>query len=129
MATDLPPTVSDTVTIVSDRNSYLVYTHLGAFFPPASPSLPAPAHSNALSPEAHSEVAMHLRDLIIDGFKTYGVRTVFKDFDRSFNASVGENGHGKSNALDAIVFVLGITDMKQVCRHGATPCIRGSRRR
>ena len=35
-------------------------------------------------------------------------------FDESFNAITGLNGSGKSNILDAICFVLGITNMVSV---------------
>lgn len=35
-------------------------------------------------------------------------------FDESFNAITGLNGSGKSNILDAICFVLGITNMQSV---------------
>jgi AAA15 family ATPase/GTPase len=38
----------------------------------------------------------------------------FSGFDESFNAITGLNGSGKSNILDAICFVLGITNMTQV---------------
>ena len=43
------------------------------------------------------------------GFKSYPVRTVISGWDPSFNAITGLNGSGKSNILDAIAFVLGIT--------------------
>ena len=35
-------------------------------------------------------------------------------FDEKFNAITGLNGSGKSNILDAICFVLGITNLRQV---------------
>ena len=35
-------------------------------------------------------------------------------WDESFNAVTGLNGSGKSNILDAICFVLGITNMSTV---------------
>lgn len=57
---------------------------------------------------------MHLKEVIIDGFKSYAKRTVVKDFDSSFNAITGLNGSGKSNVLDSICFVLGITNLSQV---------------
>ena len=56
---------------------------------------------------------MHL-DLILRvflGFKSYPVRTQITGWDASFNAITGLNGSGKSNILDAICFVLGITNM------------------
>ena len=49
------------------------------------------------------------------GFKSYPVRTQITGWDPSFNAITGLNGSGKSNILDAICFVLGITNMSQVC--------------
>ena len=55
---------------------------------------------------------MRIRDIVIDGFKSYSVRTVIKDFDAQFNAITGLNGSGKSNILDAICFVMGITSLK-----------------
>ncbi|KAG5438166.1 hypothetical protein PCANB_003017 [Pneumocystis canis] len=57
---------------------------------------------------------MHLSEIIIDGFKSYAHRTVINGFDTSFNAITGPNGSGKSNILDAICFVLGITNMSTV---------------
>lgn len=57
---------------------------------------------------------MHLKEIILDGFKSYATRTVVSDFDRSFNAITGLNGSGKSNVLDSICFVLGISNLSQV---------------
>lgn len=48
------------------------------------------------------------------GFKSYAVRTVISGWDESFNSITGLNGSGKSNILDAICFVLGITNMSTV---------------
>ncbi|KAK4231411.1 putative structural maintenance of chromosomes protein 2 [Podospora fimiseda] len=57
---------------------------------------------------------MRVTELIIDGFKSYAVRTVISGWDESFNSITGLNGSGKSNILDAICFVLGITNMTTV---------------
>ncbi|KAK4193709.1 putative structural maintenance of chromosomes protein 2 [Podospora australis] len=57
---------------------------------------------------------MRVIELIIDGFKSYAVRTVISGWDESFNSITGLNGSGKSNILDAICFVLGITNMSTV---------------
>ena len=57
---------------------------------------------------------MYIEEIIIEGFKTYAHRTVLSGFDPSFNAITGLNGSGKSNILDAICFVLGITSLSQV---------------
>ena len=51
---------------------------------------------------------MRITELIIDGFKSYAVRTVISGWDATFNAITGLNGSGKSNILDAICFCLGI---------------------
>ncbi|KKP00217.1 structural maintenance-chromosome 2, partial [Trichoderma harzianum] len=48
------------------------------------------------------------------GFKSYAVRTVISGWDESFNSITGLNGSGKSNILDSICFVLGITNMSTV---------------
>ncbi|KAH6903906.1 nuclear condensin complex protein [Coprinopsis sp. MPI-PUGE-AT-0042] len=55
---------------------------------------------------------MRIEELIIEGFKSYPVRTQISGWDSSFNAITGLNGSGKSNILDAICFVLGITNMQ-----------------
>lgn len=57
---------------------------------------------------------MRVEELIIDGFKSYATRTVISQWDPQFNAITGLNGSGKSNILDAICFVLGISSMSTV---------------
>lgn len=57
---------------------------------------------------------MHIEEVVIEGFKSYATRTVITGWDSSFNAITGLNGSGKSNILDAICFVLGIDNLKQV---------------
>ncbi|KAB7504389.1 Structural maintenance of chromosomes protein 2, partial [Armadillidium nasatum] len=57
---------------------------------------------------------MYVKSMVIDGFKSYGHRTEINDFDPLFNAITGLNGSGKSNILDAICFLLGITNLSQV---------------
>lgn len=57
---------------------------------------------------------MKVEELIIDGFKSYATRTVISGWDPQFNAITGLNGSGKSNILDAICFVLGISSMTTV---------------
>lgn len=49
---------------------------------------------------------VYIKRLILDGFKTFGKRTVI-DFGKDLNVVVGPNGSGKSNIGDAICFVLG----------------------
>ncbi|CAN8028207.1 unnamed protein product [Ixodes persulcatus] len=57
---------------------------------------------------------MHIKSITIDGFKSYGQRVDINGFDNLFNAITGLNGSGKSNILDSICFVLGITNLSQV---------------
>ncbi|KII90449.1 hypothetical protein PLICRDRAFT_157597 [Plicaturopsis crispa FD-325 SS-3] len=57
---------------------------------------------------------MRIEELVLEGFKSYPVRTQITGWDSSFNAITGLNGSGKSNILDAICFVLGITNMQQM---------------
>jgi len=54
---------------------------------------------------------MHIKQIIIDGFKSYANRTVIDNWDKQFNAITGLNGSGKSNILDSICFVLGISNL------------------
>lgn len=57
---------------------------------------------------------MYVKSIVIDGFKSYGNRTEITGFDKEFNAITGLNGTGKSNILDAICFVLGISNLSNV---------------
>ncbi|KAF8942673.1 Structural maintenance of chromosomes protein 2 [Haplosporangium gracile] len=74
--------------------------------PPCGPMLEKRQRSRRIN--------MHIEELIIDGFKSYATRTSIPGWDPSFNAITGLNGSGKSNVLDAICFVLGITNWSQV---------------
>ncbi|NXN74643.1 SMC2 protein, partial [Himantopus himantopus] len=57
---------------------------------------------------------MYIKSIVLEGFKSYGQRTEIRDFDPLFNAITGLNGSGKSNILDSICFLLGITNLSQV---------------
>ncbi|KAL0869443.1 hypothetical protein ABMA27_007677 [Loxostege sticticalis] len=57
---------------------------------------------------------MHIKSIVLDGFKSYGNRVEVTGFDPEFNAITGLNGTGKSNILDSICFVLGITNLSNV---------------
>jgi hypothetical protein len=57
---------------------------------------------------------MYIEEIVLEGFKSYATRTVIPAWDPKFNAITGLNGSGKSNILDAICFVLGIDNLKQV---------------
>merc|ERR1712223_268695 len=61
-----------------------------------------------------SEIKMYIKSIVIDGFKSYGQRTEVNGFDPAFNAITGLNGSGKSNILDSICFLLGITNLSHV---------------
>lgn len=62
---------------------------------------------------------MYIKSIVLEGFKSYGQRTEICDLDPLFNAITGLNGSGKSNILDSICFLLGITNLTQVKREGA----------
>lgn len=57
---------------------------------------------------------MYIKEICLEGFKSYATRTVVSGFDPFFNAITGLNGSGKSNILDSICFVLGITNLSNV---------------
>lgn len=57
---------------------------------------------------------MHVKEICLEGFKSYAQRVVIPGFDAQFNAITGLNGSGKSNILDSICFVLGIQNLQQV---------------
>jgi AAA15 family ATPase/GTPase len=65
---------------------------------------------------------MHIIEIVLDGFKSYATRTVITGFDPQFNAITGLNGSGKSNVLDSICFVLGISNLSQVPSGGRSGC-------
>ncbi|RMX39519.1 hypothetical protein pdam_00006145, partial [Pocillopora damicornis] len=56
---------------------------------------------------------MYIKQVVIDGFKSYATRTTISGFDPQFNAITGLNGSGKSNILDSICFLLGISNLTQ----------------
>ena len=58
--------------------------------------------------------AMKVKEVAIDGFKSYQRRQALQGFSPHFNAITGPNGSGKSNVLDALCFVLGIRRLDQV---------------
>lgn len=57
---------------------------------------------------------MFIKSIVLDGFKSYAQRTEITGFDALFNAITGLNGSGKSNILDSICFVLGISNLHHV---------------
>lgn len=61
---------------------------------------------------------MYIKSIVLEGFKSYAHRTEIRGFDPLFNAVTGLNGSGKSNILDAVCFVLGISNLTEVKREG-----------
>ncbi|KAL1160171.1 hypothetical protein V6Z11_A07G049500 [Gossypium hirsutum] len=57
---------------------------------------------------------MYIKEICLEGFKSYASRTLVPGFDPFFNSITGLNGSGKSNILGSICFVLGITNLQQV---------------
>mmetsp|Transcript_17977 Transcript_17977/g.45330 ORF Transcript_17977/g.45330 Transcript_17977/m.45330 type:complete len:252 (-) Transcript_17977:5-760(-) len=55
-----------------------------------------------------------INEILIDGFKSYGSKTVFSNLDPNFNSITGINGSGKSNLLDSICFVLGLSNLSVI---------------
>lgn len=53
--------------------------------------------------------AMHIKKIVIQGFKTYKNTTIIDLLSPNFNVVVGRNGSGKSNFFAAIRFVLSDT--------------------
>lgn len=66
---------------------------------------------------------MFIKKIILDGFKSYGKRVELTGFDQSFNAITGFNGSGKSNILDAICFVLGLSKLEVARCHSLSDLI------
>lgn len=58
---------------------------------------------------------MHIQSITIKNFKSYRDFSLIESLDSKINLIIGQNGHGKSNFLDAIIFVL--TDKYSNLRH------------
>lgn len=71
---------------------------------------------------------MYIKSIELDGFKSYQKHVEIAPFSPRFNAITGYNGSGKSNVLDSICFLLGITkldavrakSMSELIAHGGT---------
>lgn len=63
---------------------------------------------------------MHIKKIVIQGFKTYKNTTVIDDLSPNFNVILGRNGSGKSNFFSAVRFVLSdaYTNMTREERQG-----------
>ncbi|KAL7074740.1 hypothetical protein ACQ4LE_005470 [Meloidogyne hapla] len=66
---------------------------------------------------------MRIKRIEIEGFKSYSQLEVVNKLDPQFNAITGLNGSGKSNILDAICFLLGITNLANVRAHTLTDLV------
>jgi chromosome segregation protein len=70
---------------------------------------------------------MYLEDVAIEGFKSFSQRTDMS-FQPGIGVIIGNNGVGKSNILDAIVWALGEDDLARVrCYHRDELFFAGSR--
>ncbi len=56
---------------------------------------------------------MHIKDIELRNFKSFGKRAKISFFD-DFTTISGPNGSGKSNIIDAILFVLGLSSSKMM---------------
>ncbi|MHA1606222.1 MAG: chromosome segregation protein SMC [Candidatus Freyarchaeota archaeon] len=57
---------------------------------------------------------VHIKKIVVKGFKSFGNRRVSINFSRGFVVVVGPNGSGKSNLLDAIRFGIGMLSAKSM---------------
>lgn len=58
---------------------------------------------------SRNNITMHIKQIVIHGFKTYKNVTIVEDLSPGHNVVVGRNGSGKSNFFAAIRFVLSDT--------------------
>ena len=72
---------------------------------------------------------MHLADVTIEGFKSYSEPTDLS-FQPGIGVIIGNNGVGKSNSLDAILWALGENDLAKLrCQDEQELFFAGSRPR
>ena len=71
---------------------------------------------------------MHIKSMVIDGFKSYGQRTEIEGFDIEFNAITGLNGSGKSNILDAYGIAAERSQYRKTKDSGPIRCSQISKR-
>ena len=54
---------------------------------------------------------MDVKEICLEGFKSYAIRTAVQGFSIFFSAVTRLNRLGKLNILDSICFVLGMTNL------------------
>ncbi len=70
---------------------------------------------------------MHIEDVAIEGFKSFSERTEMS-FQPGIGVVIGNNGVGKSNILDAIIWALGEDDLSRLrCYHRGELFFAGSK--
>ena len=57
-------------------------------------------------PPSHFPRTMHIKQVIISGFRSFRNQQEIEAFSPKHNVIVGRNGSGKSNFFDAVQFVL-----------------------
>lgn len=55
---------------------------------------------------------MIIHQLEMHNFKSYNGKHILGPFDSHFNCVIGPNGNGKSNIIDAVLFVFGFKSAK-----------------
>ncbi|KAL7789321.1 RecF/RecN/SMC [Trichoderma afarasin] len=88
--------------------------------PAAKSSSSAASWSLGCCASAPAQPTMYIKQIIIQGFKSYKDQTVIEPFSPKTNVIVGRNGSGKSNFFAAIRFVLSdaYTQMSREERQG-----------
>ncbi|CAB3404644.1 unnamed protein product [Caenorhabditis bovis] len=66
---------------------------------------------------------MYIKSIELEGFKSYANKQLITGFHPQFNAITGYNGSGKSNILDAICFLLGLTKLENIRAKNMTDLI------
>ena len=59
-----------------------------------------------------AQVHLFIRAITTENFKSYGGKKFLGPFDEKFTAIIGPNGCGKSNTIDALLFVFGFRSSK-----------------
>jgi structural maintenance of chromosome 4 len=68
----------------------------------------------------HTGERMVIEKIVCENFKSCGGLKEMGVFHKSFSAIIGPNGNGKSNIIDAMLFVFGYRASKIRCKKVAT---------